>query len=770
MKHAATREEGSEHEKFSTIPWVGRRIGKLLLVLLFALHLFSIEYTPATGGLDPSWRYIINSGFDQRLEFSFTSGPLGFINYPLHIGNNLQIAMLVRLCFWVMFSFGFGCLVFKNRFPLQNLVVFTVLVSLGSDTSFDYLVCFAGLFLLSYGLSLARRWWLPLGGAVVLCAFLAMVKLSAALLLTGACIMFGLVMGMKDWRKGIRAAGMIVLGIPGLFLLMYLAYSPSLSSMLTYLKRAFDISSGYNVAMSISGPASTLWLALAIAVAYALHTAIAAKLDRTAGWLGLVYLPAFFFAFKHGYVRQDGHEAIFFAAVALLFALLWLFTPLTMRSLPILLLLIPVLLPYVMLPRYAASFQKMAGIPKIQAMQKVFNHDQTTTQLDRTTRAAWARYQLPEEWIHSIGEEAFSIFPWETAYAPANDLAYQPFPIIQAYSAYTAYLDSENAAFLADSPDAPDSIVMEWVAIDGRHLLLDVPDTWLELYRWYDVERIGKATVPRLLLHRRKQPRFGSLQHLHSHSYASDDFIEIPASEHPIAMNIHLKLTWFGQLMKLVFRVPEVTMTLVSAGGNRTYRVIPETLSNPVVINVLPFGIPDFTSLTRHSQWRNRVYGVRLSGPGASLYAKTIQVEFSQIPEITLTPLPVPDFDSLVFLGDLQAFAVERMLIYTPQGADSGAGSAFLVLAGWASGQNADEQPGGIYFTIDGTSYRAFHGFARPDLAQQFHDERYSNAGFYLSIPFRKIGMGKHTIIMNLLSHDRQGYYSAESSVEFTRE
>lgn len=748
---------------------VGVGVIKVLLVLAFVIYAFNVDYSPATGGLDPSWQYIINYGFDQRLEFSFTSGPLGFINYPMNIGVNLEIAILIRLIFWLAISAWFGFTVFRNRFPLPNLLVFIGLVGLGNSVSFDYWVCFIGLLVLSCALYFPRRWLWMFGVVIVLSAFLALVKLSAALLMTAACVMFCAVLFWVDRRKAAIATGMVVVGIPAIFTLMYLAYMPSFASMLTYLKRSIDISSGYNVAMSVSGSSTNLWLALAIGLAYMLHTGFAMKFDRNAGLMGIVYLPAVFFAFKHGFVRQDGHETIFFAVLALLFALLWLFTPFTKRTLALLSLLIPILIPFFGMPQYSTGIGNLVGIPKLVIMQELLEYDRTKTDLDRATRQFWEQYRLPAEWTGTIGQEKLGIFPWETAYAPANNLNYQPFPIIQAYSAYTAYLDSENARFLSSPATAPEFILMEWVAIDYRHALLDVPDMWRELYRWYDVKLARQKPFPLTLLKRRDQSRFQDMQPFASQTYTIGDFIEIPASDHPIIMKVHMQLTIMGKLMKLLFRVPEVTMELVGTGGTRAYRVIPETLRNPVFINALPINLHDLALLTNQAQWRSRIYGFSISGEGRAFYVEKLQVEFFQIPEITLTQVPIPEFDQLVALGEATMFDVERLSVYTPQKSnpDSGSSTVFLMIMGWALDQETGGQVGDVYAEIDGRLYATYYGLPRSDLVKRFQRPEYGNAGFYTLIQTVLLGSGEHTISIKILSNDRKGYYSSGGEVRF---
>jgi hypothetical protein len=742
--------------------------GKILIFLFFCIHAFNVEYRPITGGLDPSWQYIINSGFDQRIEFSFTSGPLGFINYPLNIGANLDISVLIRVVWWIVLCVWFGYLLLKNRFPLRNFLIFLGLFVLGSGVSFDYAVCFVILFLLSFALFSERwLWWYPL--VIALSAFLGLMKLSAALLAIASCVMFAGIYFVHDRRKGLLAGALTGFGIPLLFCLFYVIYDPSFSRMVAYVKRGLDISSGYNVAMSVSGPLFTLWLAFSIILAYVLHMAWMWKCRRQSLRLAIMYLPAIFFAFKHGFVRQDGHEIIFFTVLSLLFGLLWLFTPLQRRTSWALLLLAPILFTRLSVPGYADSLTSIFGIPKLVVMSELLEYQQTKQALDAETQEFLQWYRLPSEWQQAMGQKSVSIFPWETAYALANSLNYRPFPIIQAYSAYTAYLDSVNADFLTDPHTAPENILMEWVAIDHRHALLDVPAMWLAFYQWYDVVRHEHVPFPVQLLQRRTNARFDNMELLERREYRTGEFIEVPEVHQPVIMTLSMELGFVGKLAKIFFRIPEVTMDIVGTAGDRTYRIVPETLSNPVFINALPVGLQDLYTVLNHDRMQSRVYGFVLSGPGRSFYKKTIQVEFYRIPNIRLSQDAVPDLNQFTFHSEMPMFEVEKMYRYTPEtpNPQSGSQNSFLIVEGWAVDAQARKSAGNVYLEIDDRLYAAYYGFPRGDIAERFQIEAYHASGFQIGIPISDLGKGRHTISVKILSHDRQGYFSSVDDATF---
>jgi hypothetical protein len=106
----------------------------------------------------------------------------------------------------------------------------------------------------------------------------------------------------------------------------------------------------------------------------------------------------------------------------------------------------------------------------------------TTSQLRDT-------YQLPAGTVSQLAEGAVDIQPWEIGMAYAYDLDWDPSPVLQAYSAYTPYLDEQDAAHFS-SGSAPRSVVLTDVSIDGRYPAFDEPAAFralLENYRATDV-------------------------------------------------------------------------------------------------------------------------------------------------------------------------------------------------------------------------------------------------------------------------------------------
>lgn len=753
-------------------------VSRIALVLFVSLHAINISYEPITGGLDPSWRYIINDAFSNHYPFIFTSGPLGFLNYPVDVGANLDIAVFIRVVVWLGFCVLFGYVVLRSKLPLPNLGVFALVFAYGGFLSFEYFLCFLILFLLARSM-ISKRWRTLYGISAALSAVLCLIKLTAGILAIACCVVFAMLVCFRHKEKRRFMLAWTWLGIPALFLAGYFLYNPSVSGVVSYIRGGFEISSGYNIAMSLPGQRRrSLMLAGLFAVIYLLFIRRFQKTENQMLFPAIAFLPAIFIAFKHGFVREDGHELIFFNFMPLLVGILVLFSDWRRLKRWFAALLIPVMIPcispdflwYKPSPNILHTLRRnsviLSGQYKLKTFGMVVRHGQTKQALADTSETALAPYQLPDEWNARIGDSVVGFFPWDAGYIPANGLNYVPFPVIQSYSAYTSYLDTLNAEYIAESDMAPEFILMEWGLLHGRHPLLDVPAMWLALYTWYDVAQQRHTDHSSLfLLQRREMPRFSELRELEHREVRIGEPVILPVSTQPLVMNLSMELSLVGQLTKIFFRIPPVTMEVVGYGGQETFRVIPDTLEDGLLINTVPLNLRDVYVLLNHDQAAMRVSAFTISGRGSALYKPHIQVKFSTIPDIALKPLLLPSLSEIAPLPSAPLANIERVRVH-----DAGAPGddpAFVLVEGWAVDPSVQDVAGGVYVTIDGTPFPAYYGRPRPDVAEFFQIPRYMHSGFQAGIPITEIGSGEHKLVLNVLTRDQCGYYTLNQRVSF---
>jgi len=622
-------------------------IFKIILLLYLALIAFPYRVSPITPGLDPSWTFAINYFFDKHIIFGkdviSPYGPLGFLAYPQNVGSNLDIATIFQLSLWIMFSALIACLAFKNYVSLLQFFLFVLLFSGGQALyylgyiGYDYFIDFLILFLLSLALHI-KRWQIFYISVLLLSVLVMFIKCSSLIFAAVSIASFIFASAFVEKKKALQAA-VFSLSVPVLFVLFYMIYHPSFSSLISYIKGTYELISGNSVAMSISGKGVELFLALIAFVLYSLLMLLLLRARERSFFLSIMFVGPLFVAFKHGFVRQDTHTMIFFSILLFIVGLVILFTDLRKffkRSVFLISALV-VLWFSVYLQYMSPSFflQGISGLVTLNSVKSTLHYTETKKFLEAVTREALQPQKLPEDLLEKIGTESIGIFPWEVSYVAANDLNYKPWPVFQTENTYTSYLDFLNTKYLENRIMAPELILMEWKAVDGRHPLIHAPAMWLSMYKWYDAYDRNNEI---LLLKRRSTPRFNNLELVNRRIYSKKEIIELPVTDNPLIVKIPLKLNPLGKLSKLFFRVDEVRMKLfMESGRTEDYRIVPDTLDDGLFINFLPMSLSDVNTLLGSNKV-DKVKGFKIYGEGLNLYKRKMTVEFYRIPGLTLKP------------------------------------------------------------------------------------------------------------------------------------
>jgi hypothetical protein len=105
--------------------------------------------------------------------------------------------------------------------------------------------------------------------------------------------------------------------------------------------------------------------------------------------------------------------------------------------------------------------------------------------------------------------------------------------------------------------------------------------------------------------------------------------IRVPKQDALLAVKISsLKLSPRGQLINLLFRIPEVKIHFQKGMGPETgYRVVPATLSDAIVLNQIPQTFQD-AQLMLQGKHVKGVQRIVFFGPGLKYYEKRIPVSY----------------------------------------------------------------------------------------------------------------------------------------------
>jgi hypothetical protein len=785
----------------------------IALVYLFVALFPGLSLMPITPGLDPSWIYAINyiphSNYVFGRDVVFTFGPLGYLLWPLDVGNNLYRAAIFRFIIHVLLVFLVCYHISKSSKTFCSLIGFviasTTAIACGLYYEYRLLVVLALLLLVP---SQDRKIWL---GTFFLSSFLCALFLFMKFSL-GVAGLAMLVTAVATWvvSKTAKAyiASLLAFWIYYLVLLLCaMIFMGSWSNFARWIKASLEIVQGYSVAMSIPGPKEVLVLGLLTIITYVVLLFIYRRISFNIFQAGILFVGALCVAFKHGFVRQDGHVALFFTFIIAVMGVLFLcsstWTEVKATCIAffiILILSLPPTIAAISDPSIRTELMKsylrtdirnilivetkvafcvlksywriITGIEGFTNIKHMVNLDDVRTDLHNKSQMALQKDVLPDAWVHKIKScnGTVDVLPWEITYCPANNLNWNPNPVLQLYSAYTSFLDRWSSIHYSGE-NAPSFLVVEFTDIDDRHLILDAPATWQTILQNYKpVENDSKRG--RLLLEK-EQSRLSnvSLTMLKEDSVKTGEWIIVPPSNRLLFAETEFKLHLVGEITKAFFRIDPVFIELVyDSGKSFTFRIIPNTARNGLLVNYLPTNSYQLESLMNGIA-EDRVVKFRFLGPGLWCFNRNIHIRWLESNFTMKYGLQSIDPQKLAFLGYQESQAIDTInglemnkkdpIIIV--GADP---KNSITITGWAVDDVAKDKAGGVFINIDDQlDIPALYGLDRPDVAEHFKNKRYRFSGFAASFSTSILEKGRHTLSLKIVTTDKKGYYVSNKKI-----
>jgi hypothetical protein len=597
---------------------------------------------------EDAWRFALNyaqvHGLTAGRDVIFTCGPLAYLLFPEHLGNNLQQGLLFQIALWLSMAAIFADLYFRAGIELRNLTLFSVCFGLAAPLFwFNFLgtenLLLGGALILML-IFHVRGGWIRYVAALALIGVLPMFKLTAAMVAVTALAGFLIERAIRLRWNALPMAVLAALVPVAMTIAISLWVMPSPFSILLYFRGGADVTSGYSAAMAygsqrIGVPDGFQRVEIieiiaaleAIAVLFIVLWLQAASSFRIARFHALLIAIPLFVSFKHGFVRQDDHIVNFFCFVALALALTSLTISLHGKTTQIVAyLMIPFLIIWqdnVVRVWGTSAITESTGVRAVKVMLGALRFDRLQRKLDWSTEAFPEDKRIEPELVSLIGDSPVASLSVNYTNVPAAHLQFKLYPVLERYSAYTPYLDNLNAAWIRDN--GPRFLVFDGKAIDNRDPWEETPAMWLEIYRWYDTRLLGPRN---LLLERRASPRFKSLEILGRFRIAFPGELQLPASRDPIFWTMNCQQNIRGRIRRLLFRVPEISSVAHETGGTtRSARIIPDVLVSPV-LGYMPGTLSQFAAVFHPTV--DPAYSVdRISfvGPGSASYDSSCQVE-----------------------------------------------------------------------------------------------------------------------------------------------
>ena len=609
-----------------------KQLIRWMLFVYALLVVCPIRVWPVDGSLDNTWVFALNYAASHGLALGrdvvWTTGPLGYLVFPQNQGSNLARALVFQIAAWGGMGAIFWDLFFRRGMALRNVGFWSIFLGLSAPLFwFNYMglenILLVGLLVL-LGIARQRESRVHFLIALVVAGIVPLIKSTAGMLAAGAIAGYLLDLALqRKWaaRQDFVWAALLPVSVFGLICRMTL---PTWEAFAQYLRASVETAAGYSASMSASGDPIEFAAVAEILVWIGVLLFFVTRAERPTGiFLAAVLAIPAFVSFKHGFVRQDVHVLNFVCFGAVAIGMILLFAPLN-QSLTRLAVLS--LIGYGVLWLEYVGTQSELNV----ALAEASGIRPLTVMMGLPKAPPAAQASALDPAIRGILKTSPTGF-LSVSYGLAVDsqLNLKLSPVIQTYAAYTPYLDGRNARWVKES--GPQFLIYDWSAIDGRHPWAQCPATWMEVYRWYDTRLLTLEGT--LLMERRGQPRFGELVEVRRFDQALGLDLELPWTDSFWA--VRCTSSSEGRFRKLMFRVPEVSMTRSRNGLASTSRVLPEVLVSALPAASLPDSVEELAALLDPRAGFRRPDGprgtkIRFGGPGLGSFGKHCEVEVMQ--------------------------------------------------------------------------------------------------------------------------------------------
>jgi hypothetical protein len=584
-------------------PVSGKTNNLLLFVIAFfpAFVLFPFPVSVFANGIDPplAWvfNFLIRGNSALGKEIIFPHGPLAFLMYPLPVGSNLWIAVAVHLSARIFMAY---CLLkLATRKPL-GYMVFALVSSFVLLAVNDLLLTLIQIIILCYLNFFERRnvtWLIPAliltPLALYIKAFVGIVSMIITLSFAGIMI-YRSIIGLES-----RYRLLLFLIIPFILVLVWLGLYGDLTGLAGYMKGMVYLAADNSAAVAVY-PLNNWWItgsALLGGLILILINLRNVKLLQFTILAG----PALFAIWKYGMAREDYlHTSMLFIFVMFTVLIYMILTGKFNIVNSVLSLLIIVLFYFTLQKSYYFEpFKiKVNGLQTL--VSKALNNSYFADTCSAASEKAIVRNKLDKEILDLIGNASVDIYPWDYSYLAANNLNWQPRPVIQSYAAYTRELDQLNAKHL-ESEKAPDFILWELrkitrdihggtlESIDGRYLLNDEPDALLAMLSRYELAAVQKGIFPVLVYKKRANALKSNVKIIQQTKASWNTWIDVPSSGAGIQRaTVDMQRNLTGKIKSFVYK-DEATYVyyMLENGDIRMYRVVPKNAAYGLWINPL---------------------------------------------------------------------------------------------------------------------------------------------------------------------------------------
>jgi hypothetical protein len=604
---------------FRLLIWAG------LVIYVFSRFIpcATVNDYPKSDGLDDAWTQALHLAFAQHWQFGtdlvFTYGPWGFLARGYYPPTYL-IAVLA----WTVLSVVFICAgwrlarhFFKNELVAAIwLVAFTAATSIPAGEDFNNRLVAWSVLLLFLNFFIEEKIFTPIQAALAISlGWMSLVKFTG---LTESAVVVGVIALDNIFRQ--RRFPWVLPTWVASVLFFWFAAGQHFASLKPFLFNSWEITSGYTEAMMLAGETETRDTIGFLLIAGLLCTLIGRLAWARHRYFGLLPLAGMamilFIVFKLGFVRNGWQHATTSALALMLVALAGLaiaqscgkiIVGIATGSLVIALMFSVTVFNF-WLPgdgfgkQVAGTFSLENLFAPVAAVCTGHLRDD----YEKNLADGRKDFSLPP--VVGVAD----IYSFDQNILFANELSYQPRPVIQSYSAYTPALAELNAAHLRGAY-AASNILFTVQTIDGRFPALDDGLSWPELLTRYDCKGAADKSGKFLLFTRSPMPRKFELAPLQNFSARFGESVTLPTmTSDPIWVEIEIKKTFAGKVLATFYKPPTLRIVVMLKNrAQKNFRLIPGLAAGGFLLSPLVADTKSFAALA-DGRWRKDLAGAEV--------------------------------------------------------------------------------------------------------------------------------------------------------------
>lgn len=548
--------------------------------------------------LDVSWAYALNEALVRHLVFGrdivFTFGPLASVYTQAYHPAVDRITIGFSAFFAVAIFAGVMSIARRQNILLCAIYPLCISQTRLFDSVFITLpVIFLAVVVqqLSDDKKAAPLDRTALALLLTAVSMLPLIKVSftSALLPCSAAALF-VVARRSAWLAAAMAAwGLAVMA------LVWTALGQPFAALPYFFVAQGPIISGYAEGMSLDGSIFEILVYLIGAMVFAV--AFSRVAVRRYGWngvaLSLAIAAVLFVGFKAGFIRQYGHSQLAAAIMLLMGCIAVTLFGLRTGAVCATACLVPWLCimpnwqltdPYNVVARAVTNVTwSVEGLWK-----RATQADGLISDFAKAKARMRAASTLP------VTAGTVDAYPSDLGSIFANDQRWDPRPVLQSYSAYTASLLKANVSHL-EGPHAPDRIYFDIDPIDNRYPSIEDAESWTALMSRYQVAGAASHFV---VLDRRAQSVALDVQPLGDRVAPVGSSVSIPGEQGPIWAKIDVRPTFLGRIVAMLFKPPVMSILVHHAdGSDGRYRFIPSIGRQGFLLSPTVSSRADFAAL-----------------------------------------------------------------------------------------------------------------------------------------------------------------------------